>query len=310
MFIDLWEQGKLEQDFQDIKNFTSNLDLRQLLNIEAEEDTTTAGESTALALDSSSKLTLEVEDEVQVAKSLLQSTGKDEEIPETTFILTSEYFPVTKRQMQQCWRFLRRPIREGAPVELDVEATVNQVGREGILLHPVLVPPRVNRTKLLLLIDYGGSMVPFHALSHRLAETAVRGGRLGKADIYYFHNCPVDYLYPEPNNPGVVEAISILDGMRSDNAAVLIFSDAGAARGGLNQERIELTKEFLQVLRKKVRHIAWLNPMSSKRWQGTTAESVALLVPMFAITRRGLQAAINVLRGHRHVEQVVKTPYG
>ncbi|MEQ9671280.1 hypothetical protein [Coleofasciculus sp. G2-EDA-02] len=35
--------------------------------------------------------------------------------------------------MKQCWRYLRRPVREGIPTELDVEATVAKVGREGIL---------------------------------------------------------------------------------------------------------------------------------------------------------------------------------
>lgn len=291
LFIDIWEQAKQEPEFADIKKFSRDLDLRELLNLELEEDTTT------LTLDSTAKLTLEVEDEVQVAKSLLQSTGKDEEVSESSFILTSEYFPVTKRQMKQCWRFLRRPIREGPPVELDVEATVKRVGREGVMLSPVLVPRRVNRTELLLLIDYGGSMVPFHALSRRLAETAVRGGRLGKTDIHYFHNCPVEYVYPAPHSPAAKRIGDMLEGMRSDRAAILIFSDAGAARGGWSQERIELTKEFLEEVRKKVRYVAWLNPMSRQRWRGTSAEEVEKLVPMFEMTRRGLQAGINFLRG-------------
>lgn len=298
LFADIWEQAKLERDFTEFKKSSIGLDLRQLFNTELEEETATAASTlTALTLDPSSKLALEVEDELQVAKSLLQSTDKDEEIAESAFIWTSEYFPVTKRQMKQCWRFLRRPIREGAPVELDVEATVNRVGREGIMVEPVLVPRRINRSELLLLIDSGGSMVPFHALSRRLAETAVRGGRLGKADIYYFHNCPADYLYPEPNHPAAKPIRDILVAMRDDRAAILIFSDAGAARGGLSRERIELTEEFLLEVRKKVRYIAWLNPMSRQRWQGTSAEKVAQLVPMFEMTRRGLQAAINVLRG-------------
>ncbi|MDF0555630.1 DUF4114 domain-containing protein [Kamptonema sp. UHCC 0994] len=291
LFIDIWEQAKQEPEFADIKKFSRDLDLQELLNLELEEDITT------LTLDSTAKLTLEVEDEVQVAKSLLQSAGEDEEISESSFILTSEYFPVTKRQMKQCWRFLRRPIREGPPVELDVEATVKRVGREGIMVSPVLVPRRVNRTELLLLIDYGGSMVPFHALSRRLAETAVRGGRLGKADIYYFHNCPVEYVYPAPHSPAAKRIGDMVEGMRSDRAAILIFSDGGAARGGWSQERIELTKEFLEEVKKKVRYVAWLNPMSRQRWQGTSAEEVEKLVPMFEMTRRGLQAGINLLRG-------------
>ncbi|NEP43619.1 MAG: hypothetical protein F6K35_32095 [Okeania sp. SIO2H7] len=44
-------------------------------------------------------------------------------------------------------------------------------------------------------------------------------------------------------------------------------------------------------------YIAWLNSILRSRWKGTTAEKVAELVPMFEITRRGLQGAIDVLRG-------------
>jgi uncharacterized protein with von Willebrand factor type A (vWA) domain len=245
-----------------------------------------------------SELTLEMEDEVQVAKSLLQAAVRDDEIPYSRFILTSEYFPLTQRQMKQIWRYLRHPVREGAPTELDIEATVNQIGQQGVLLEPVLVPRRVNRTELLLLIDQDGSMVPFHALSHRLAETAVRGGRLGKAGIYYFRNCPVDYFYHDSYHQEA-EAIGQMLPRLPQRTAVLIFSDAGAARGGYSEERIELTQMFLTQLRQRIRYIAWLNPMPQKRWFGTTAGEIADLVPMFEMTRRGLQDAINVLRGRK-----------
>ena len=97
----------------------------------------------------SPELTEIITDEVQAAKAVMQATSKDEEISERNFILTSEYFPVTQRQMKQSWRYLRRFVREGPPIELDVEATVNQIGQQGILLNPVLMPRRVNRSELL-----------------------------------------------------------------------------------------------------------------------------------------------------------------
>ncbi len=245
----------------------------------------------------SSEITQTIKDEVQVAQAVLQATSRNEEIPESRFILTSEYFPVTERQMKQIWRYLRRPVREGAATEFDVEATVNQIGRNGILLEPVLVPRRVNRADLLLLIDQDGSMVPFHALSQRLTETAMRGGRLGGAGIYYFHNCPLDYLYHDPNHQEAELVSDIVTHVCSNRTAVLIFSDAGAARGGYNKERYELTKEFLAKLKQQVHYIAWLNPMPKKRWFGTTAGEIAHLVPMFELSRRGMQDTIGVLRG-------------
>ncbi|WP_414579694.1 hypothetical protein [Anabaena sp. CCY 9402-a] len=74
----------------------------------------------------------------------------------------------------------------------------------------------------------------------------------------------------------------------SRRTAVLIFSDAGAARGGYSEERYELTREFITQLQHHVRYIAWLNPMPRKRWFGTTAGEIAHLVPMFEVSRRGV----------------------
>lgn len=64
-------------------------------------------------------------------------------------------------------------------------------------------------------------------------------------------------------------------------------------------ERIELTRQFLTQLKQKVRYITWLNPIPQNRWYGTTADDLAGLVSMFEMTRRGLQGAINVLRGRK-----------
>lgn len=236
-------------------------------------------------------------DEVQVAQAVQQTTRIEKDIPENLFILIGEYFPITERQMKQIWRYLRRPVRQGAPTVLDIEATVHQIGRQGILLKPVLVPPRVNQAELLLLIDRDGSMVPFGELSHRLAETALRGGLLGKAGIYYFHNCPIEYLYHDSNLLEAELVHDIVTNVCSQRTAVLIFSDAGAARGGNSEERYELTQQFLAQFKQRVRYIAWLNPLPRKRWAGTTAGDIARLVPMFEVSRRGLQDAIGVLRG-------------
>ncbi|MEC4812819.1 MAG: hypothetical protein SAK29_06030 [Scytonema sp. PMC 1069.18] len=236
------------------------------------------------------------QDEVQTAKAVL-ATSQEEEISKHRFLLTGEYFPVTARQMKQMWRYLRRPVRQGSHTELDVEATVNHIGQQGLLLEPVMRPSRVNSAEMLLLIDQDGSMVPFDMLSRWLAQTALRGGRLGKAGIYYFHNCPIEYLYHDPNHLQAVLVSDVVTCVCSERTAVLIFSDAGAARSGYSEQRFEFTKKFLDQLKQQIRYIAWLNPMPRSRWEKTTAGDIASLVPMFEVSRRGLQDAIGVLRG-------------
>lgn len=239
---------------------------------------------------------LKVEDDIRVAQAISQALGNDE-LAYSKFIHTDEYLPVTRRQMKQSWRHLRRSVREGPPVELDVDATVRAIGQQGMLLEPVLVPHRVNRAELLLLIDQGGSMVPFHVLSRRLVETAVRGGRLGNTNTYYFHNCPFEYLYRDPahNQPEPVK--HIINRTHHEQGGILIFSDGGAARGDYDWERSALTGEFLKQCKQKFRYVAWLNPVPKKRWPGTTAGEIMRFVSMFDVSRRGLDSAIAVLCG-------------
>lgn len=219
------------------------------------------------------------------------------EIPLKRFVLAGEYFPVTAREMKQNWRYLRRMVREGPATELDVELTVKKIGREGVLLEPVLLPERINRTELLLLIDQGGSMVPFHALARRLVETAVGGGRLGHAGVFYFHNVPLRHLYLNSTLSESRAVQQVIHQLRRERTVVMFFSDAGAARGGLNPERIAQTKKFLHALETNARRIAWLNPMPQTRWDVTSAAEIAHLVPMFEFTRHGMDQAIDVLRG-------------
>ena len=234
-----------------------------------------------------------MEDEVQVVQILLSDR----------FSSNTEFLPITRRQMKQSWRYLRHSIREGPPVELDIEATVEQVARQGSFLNPVLMPRYVNRTELLLLIDRDGSMIPFHSLSQRLADTAAREGRLGNAGIYYFHNCPIKYIYRDTNHLEAECISNVLAGLHRTRATVLIISDAGATRGSFNPERLRLTKNFLDQTKLYVRQVAWLNPMPCNRWKETTAQEIARFIPMFEINRQGLDRAIDVLRGRsRFVE--------
>lgn len=237
------------------------------------------------------------EDEVEVAQALLQMTSERNDVTAGYFIQTDEYFPVTRRQMKQSWRYLRRPVRKGPSVDLDLEATVNTFARQGVLFEPVLVPRRTNQAELLLLIDQDGSMAPFHALSRRLADSALRGGRLRKADIYYFHNCPFDYFYRDTAYQEAEAIEDVLHRPHHKLTGLLVFSDAGAARGGISPERIDLTKSFLDRFKRQFRYMAWINPMPYSRWLGTTAEEIMHLIPMFDLSRRGLDNAIRVLLG-------------
>ncbi|MBK1989695.1 hypothetical protein A0J48_019515 [Sphaerospermopsis aphanizomenoides BCCUSP55] len=210
--------------------------------------------------------------------------------------LSDEYLPVTSREMKQGWRFLRRRVREGTLKELDIAGTVEKNCRYGILPEPVMMPRYINQVKLVLLVDQGGSMVPFHHLSRQLIDKAKRGGNIKQTSVYYFQNYPEKYLYSDPTR---LEAQRIRNFLESvdKKTSVLIVSDAGAARGNYNPERVEYTQKFVEQLHQSVNYYAWLNPMPNDSWQYTTADKIARFVPMFEMSREGLSAAINTLRG-------------
>ena len=139
-------------------------------------------------------------------------------------------------------------------------------------------------------------MVPFQAMGRQLIHTASKAGHLSNSSVYYFHNCPDQYLYQDPYHQ-VAESINeVLSAVNPEYTGILIFSDAGAARGAFNPERLELTEAFLAQLQQKLRYVAWLNPLPRDRWTGTAAE-IAKLVPMFPLSHQGLNQAIDVLRG-------------
>ena len=89
-----------------------------------------------------------------------------------------------------------------------------------------------------------------------------------------------------------------LAGFERAMPGVVIFSDAGAARGGWSRERIESTATFIFQLRALgVENIAWINPMPASRWQPSSAVEIAKFVPMLSLDATQMNEAVNVLSG-------------
>lgn len=212
--------------------------------------------------------------------------------------LPNEYFPVTAQQMQQTWYTLRRPIREGQRLELDIAATIEETKRLGKFFYPVK-KPRVNKLgQLVLLIDQKGSMQPFHILSRLLVETALKTGCLENTSCYYFNNYPRSVLYGDPQFQTEYLVEEVIKRFNFNRTIVLIFSDAGAARGNFMLGRIKKTFDFLEKIQQYCKALTWLNPVPEHYWEGTTAEAIidAKIIKMFSASFSGFQNAIGVLQ--------------
>jgi uncharacterized protein with von Willebrand factor type A (vWA) domain len=205
--------------------------------------------------------------------------------------------PMTQREMAIVWRLLRRPQRDGPLVDVDVDGTIKEICQQGFLFAPVMQARYRNQAQLLVLIDSSSSMEPFAPLVDALLASIDRGGLAGRARRYFFRNCPVGYVSPHPG----LTSPRLLRRVLAEEAAgtsILIVSDGGAARGAYRKARVTATATFLETLSTYTYRYAWLNPLPSDRWESTTAEDVAQLVSMSALSREGLIDAVNILRGH------------
>lgn len=213
-------------------------------------------------------------------------------------------FPLTRREMAYGWRQLRLPVPDGPADVLDVAATVERTARQGFFFAPVFGRRRRNHAHLILLVDQGGSMTPFHRFTRDLIETAFEQINASDADtevlprvqVFYFHNQMAEHLHHDAHLTDPVEVKDVLADC-DDESCVLVVSDAGAARGYRRRERIRAAGLMVNSLRKYKPSLAWLNPMPASRWRGASAEVIAELVPMFPMTPDGFSNTIDVLRG-------------
>jgi hypothetical protein len=189
------------------------------------------------------------------------------------FHVTPTDFPIQLSDVQVSWRLLRQAKQVGWDYELDIEATLYQIEREGIFTDVVMRPVRVRRTELLLLIDDSPAMIPFFPAFAPFIQ-AVEEARITPARIYRFTSYPDEYLY-HWNRPALAQPLTdILPKLHRQRTVALILSDAGAATATYSQERIEGISKFLTALSPCIRQLIWLNPLPPQRWEQTSAWTI------------------------------------
>lgn len=208
------------------------------------------------------------------------------------------------RRMDVALRMLRVLGREGAPEELDLQATIDQTARNAGDLEVVVRPRRRNRARVTLLMDVGGSMDPHAHLVEQLFTAASRSGRFARFRPYYFHNCVYEAVYEDA---GFRRAVPLprLFGTSDRDEIVVVVGDAAMHPAELLQpggtiyfydhnERPGI--ESMQAIAAHFPRRAWLNPEPPSYWKQTmTAGILGRLFPMFPLTLEGLEAAVRRL---------------
>ncbi|HRG99096.1 MAG TPA: VWA domain-containing protein [Polyangiaceae bacterium] len=209
------------------------------------------------------------------------------------------------RQIEVALRKLRVFQREGQQDELDIDETVHETARNAGELEIVLRAPRKSHTRVLLLMDVGGSMDPHAEVVSRLFSAAKRASNIRSLKTYYFHNCVYGRLFETERFTDPVPVKDVLEQCGPEWKLVLVGDAAmhptellGAgdweyySRGGVET----LTGvRWLMRLADHFRRAAWLNPDPPTYWRGGTAEQIGKVFSMFQLTLDGLGEAVHHL---------------
>lgn len=216
------------------------------------------------------------------------------------------------RQFQLAFRKLRQfSSKLDIPKsELDLDGTIDKTCNNGGCLQIVMERPRKNAVKLLLLMDSGGTMIPFSNLLNELFQSVHKSNHYKDVKTYYFHNCIYSNVYrtPECENGDWVDTEWMFRNLDSDYKVIIVgdaamapeelYSTSGNYRGpngGITG------MEWLLQIKRHYKKVVWMNPkMAPKEAPWREAETaIKQVFPMYKLTAEGLQSAMVKLMSNK-----------
>jgi uncharacterized protein len=207
------------------------------------------------------------------------------------------------RQMEVALRKLRAFVREGVEDELDLEGTIDKTAENGGEIEVVTRAPRRGNTRVILMMDIGGSMDPYAHLCSRLFSAAKRASHFKELRTYYFHNCVYGHVYETERFDKPLRVRDLMHECGRHYKLILVGDALMApyelfAAGGsldLGDDRGTEGIRWLMMLADHFDRAAWLNPEPERYWSGNTIEQVRKVFEMYPLTLRGLGEAVTHL---------------
>lgn len=210
------------------------------------------------------------------------------------------------RQIEMALRRVRAFIREGAEEELDIDETISLTAKNAGELEIATRPPSRPNTRVILMMDVGGSMDPYVQLMSRLFSAAKKATHFKELRTYYFHNCVYGRVYKTERFDEPAYITDLLHDC-GRNYKLVMVGDALMAPYELLRQGGAISLEdkntmpgiaWLMMLQQHFRHSVWLNPEPPAYWDGTTIEYVKQVFEMFPLTLEGLSQSMTHLNKH------------
>jgi uncharacterized protein with von Willebrand factor type A (vWA) domain len=204
------------------------------------------------------------------------------------------------RQTGLALRKLRAFAREGEASELDIDGSIEQTAKNLGELELVQRPPRKSTTRVILLMDVGGSMDPYADEVSRLFTAAKKATHFRELKTYYFHNCVYNQVYPSARLDQAIPLSQLFAETHRQYKLIMVGDALMApwelmARASWHRDDSEEGIVGLMKLAQAYPHSAWLNPEPRSQWFQSTIEVIRRVFPMFPLTLEGLSDAVTHL---------------
>jgi len=207
------------------------------------------------------------------------------------------------RNIKVALRRLRRFARQGAPDELDMDATIDGTARQGWLdIH--MRPERRNTIKVLLFLDIGGSMDAHVKMCEELFSAAKT--EFKHLEFFYFHNCLYEGVWKDNRrrHSEKIPTWEVLNKYPGDWRAIFVGDatmspyEVTMPGGSVEHWNEEAGAVWMKRATQQWDKTAWLNPSPERYWSySASVGMIRELVDerMYPLTLEGLEKAMRAL---------------
>jgi hypothetical protein len=206
------------------------------------------------------------------------------------------------RQMKVALSHLRSLLPAGEGELLNVDATIDATCKNAGEIELVWETRLKKGSKVILLMDVGGSMTPYSEMVERLFSAAA--AQISRFKHFCFHNCIYQDLRNDMDGNDTVSTLDFLKAVDPDYK-VIIVGDAEMAPSELTWVNGAVDYWYynddpglvwLERLRDTFPDIVWLNPIPAHRWPAIkSVRMIRDIFPMFELTLEGLDEGIRFL---------------
>jgi len=223
-------------------------------------------------------------------------------IGERRYVDYSDTNTLSGGNLAQALTSLKKLAPAGPRDQLDLDATIYQSARNGGEIDLVFRRDLLDRIEVVLLIDNGGTSMLPHVELTRLLFAKVRD-RIKRCHTYFFHNTIYGSVYKDAQRRQPLATAELLK--RSQDTRLIIVGDASMAPEELvypsgsiyfGEDDGEPSLRWLERLRDRFRHSAWLNPIPKELWPNaygrSTIHRIGEVFHMEDLTLGGIKRAV------------------